>query len=364
MKIAVDGYELGKEARGVGRVIHNLLLELFSLRLEDEFVIYTKEDIGAYNRPRAHEVVLAARRGYLRWQNGPLRQALQKLRADIFIASNYILPLFPPARSILFEHDISVVSHPSWYPRRYALTRRYLTRRSLRLAAAVVVSSEFVKMEILSRFNLPPGKIRVISYGVEEKFRPAQAEDIRLWRKKKNLEEKKVVGYLGSIFKRRHIPLLVRAVELLRRENPAVVLYLVGKDFGALDDPAVARLLNESWVRWEQTLPEEELPLFYSGLDVFAYLSEYEGFGFPPLEALACGVPVVVLDRSSLREIFCGLGIMVDQPDEKEVAAALRTALMDEATKVRMRLEFEKARSRLSWKRAAAELSELFESLD
>jgi glycosyltransferase involved in cell wall biosynthesis len=363
MKIAIDGYELGRESRGVGRAIHNFLLELPRLRPEDEFVLYTKEASGAYSRPQVREVVLEARGGYLRWQNGPLRKALRRSPADVFIASNYVLPLFPPPKSLLFEHDISVITHASWYPRRYALTRRYLTRRSLRLAAAVVVSSEFVRSEILGCFNLAPERIRVISYGVEEKFRPAPPEEVRLWKTRKRLEGKKVIGYLGSIFKRRHVPLLLKAAQLLRREDPAVVLYLVGKDFGVLDDPEIARLLDEDWVRWEQTLPEQELPLFYSSLEAFAYLSEYEGFGFPPLEALACGAPVVVLNRGSLGEVFRGLSIMVEDAAEREVAAALREALADAEKKARLRAAFEKARARFSWRKAAGDLSVLLESL-
>ena len=75
--------------------------------------------------------------------------------------------------------------------------------------------------------------------------------------------------------------------------------------------------------------PEGDLPVFYSSLDVFAYLSEYEGFGFPPLEALACGVPPVLLNRSSLAEVFQGLAVMAGGPGEEEIAGALRTALVD-----------------------------------
>jgi glycosyltransferase involved in cell wall biosynthesis len=359
MKIALDGYELGKDSKGVGRVIHNLLLRLPELLPEDDFLIYTKEDIGRYSRSRAEEQILPGRGGYLRWQNGPLRKALKRADPDLLIASNYMLPLSCPWKSILLEHDISVISHPEWYPRRYAFTRRYLVRRSLERASLVVVSSVFVENEIVRLFGIDRNKIKLIGYGVEETFRRAPEDEVRRWREGKGLAGKRVIGFLGSIFKRRHVPELIRAVEALRPEFPEAVLYIVGEDFGVLGGGGASPLRGREWIRWDRVLPEEELPVYYSSLDAFAYLSEYEGFGFPPLEALACGTLPVLLDRSSLAEVFAGLAVMVKEPDEKEVAAALRAVLTEEKKRDAILEEFERRRPQFSWVQAARELAGL-----
>jgi len=359
MKIALDGYELGRDSRGVGRVIRNLLLRVPDLLPEDEFLVYTKEKIGLNGRSRAHEYVLPGRGGYLRWQNGPLRRALKKSGPDLLVASNYVLPLSCPWHSFLFEHDISVIAHPEWYPKKYALTRRYLIRRSLERADLVLVSADFVEKEIRRFFRLNRDKIKLIGYGLEDKFRPAPEDLKNRWREERGLAGKKVIGFLGSIFKRRHVPELVLAVERLRREFPEAVLYLVGEDFGVLNGGPASPLAGREWIRWEKSLPEEDLPVFYSSLDAFAYLSEYEGFGFPPLEALACGTPPVLLDGSSLTEIFTGLAVMVKGPDEEGVAAALRTILTGEKTRAGLLAEFERRRSEFSWARSAAALAEL-----
>ena len=230
MKIAIDGYELGSGARGVGRLTHNLLVHLKDIMVEDTFLVYTKEQLGHYRFPQTKECTLPSRGGYLRWQNGPLRRALGREKPDIFIAPNYILPLFYRGEALLFEHDISVVSHPEWYARRYALTRRFLTARSLARARRVVVPSEFTRSEILSWFAISPEKILVCGYGVEEKFKRARVEDILAWRKEKGMAGKIVVGFLGALNRRRHLPLLVKGVELLRKDMPEVVLFLVGSD--------------------------------------------------------------------------------------------------------------------------------------
>jgi len=362
MKIAVDGYELGSGARGVGRVIHNLLSHLIHYLPDDAFVVYTKEKTGLLSKLRADEHVLSSRGGYLRWQNGPLRRAFRNDQPDIFFATNYILPLGHLPESLLSEHDISVVSHPEWYPRIYALTRKYLTARSLVKARRVVVHSEFARQEILSCFNLNPEKISVCGYGLEEKFRKASAGDVLEWKRKKGLAGKVIIGYLGALNRRRHIPVLVRAVGLLRRAIPETALLIVGKDVGSYSRQEMARFLSPEWVHWEPSLPEEELPLFYSSLDVFAFLSEYEGFGFPPLEALACGSPLVLLDRTSLGEIFSGLAFMVENPEEEEVREALAAALSDNAERERQLRLFGQRRSRFSWPNAARKIADILEN--
>jgi hypothetical protein len=101
MKIALDGFELGRDAKGVGRVIQNILVWLPDLLANDKFLIFTKEGIGKYSHPRTEERLLPWRAGYLRWQNGPLRKALKAANPDLFIASNYILPFACPWKTIL-----------------------------------------------------------------------------------------------------------------------------------------------------------------------------------------------------------------------------------------------------------------------
>jgi glycosyltransferase involved in cell wall biosynthesis len=359
MKIALDGYELGKNAKGVGRVVGNLLVPLPEVLPEDDFLIFIREDAGRLPVSRMEVRILRSRGGYLRWQNGPLRRALKTAEPDLLIASNYVLPLACPWKSILFVHDISVIAHPEWYPGKYAWTRRFLMGRSLQGADRIVVSSAFVESEIRRFFGTDRKKIKLIGYGVEEKFRRAPEDEVRRWRESRGLAGRKVVGFLGSIFKRRHIPQLIRAMEVLRREFPEAVLYLVGEDFGGLGGATASSLKGKEWIRWETSLPEGELPAFYSGLDAFAYLSEYEGFGFPPLEALACGVPPVLLDRSSLAEVFKGLAIMVGEPEEEEIAAALRGALVDGPRRTAVLAEFERRRERFSWDASVRELGRL-----
>ncbi len=357
MKIALDGFELGRGAKGVGRVIQNLLLPLPNFLPEDRFLVCTKEDIGIPSGVRVEQRVLPGRGGYLRWQNGPLHKALKAANPDLLIASNYLLPLRCPWKSVLIMHDISVIAHPEWYARKYSFTRRYLVRRSLERSGLVVVPSAFVGNEIQAFFKVGHNRIKHIGYGVEDGFQRVPEEDLRRWREGRGLAGKKVVGFLGSIFRRRHVPELIRAVGLLRGEIPGLVLHLVGRDFGVLSPKDGLAPAMPDWVLWDASIPETELTLYYSSVDAFAFLSEYEGFGFPPLEALACGTPSVLLGGSSLGEVFSGLALIVDTPEPEAIAAALRTALTDEAKRVEFRKAFERRKEQFSWERAVRELA-------
>ena len=121
---------------------HPELLPLLSgLLPDDEVLAYTKAAAAGSRLPGVSEVVLPWQGGYLGWLNGPLRRALRTDRPDIFLAPNYLLPVFFSGTAVLFEHDISAVTHPKWYPRKFAMSRKLVVRRSLSRAAAVIVPS-------------------------------------------------------------------------------------------------------------------------------------------------------------------------------------------------------------------------------
>jgi len=362
VKIAVDGFEVGEYATGVGRVTDNIMKSLIDLCPEHHFLIFTQEKIRPYSGDKVDQYVIPSKKGYFRWQNGPFLKKLKDIGPDILIAPNYTLPVFNRWKSILLEHDVSFVSHPEWFSKKEAIVRRFLVRRSLKKADIVVTVSEFSKNEIIKHFPVTPDKIRVFLYGVEESFQRGSQDQIEEWKERKGLKDKKIVGYLGSIFNRRNIPTLVEAVDLLRTEMPETILFLIGKD---LTHPPqdINRLLNRDWIRWEKAIGDNELPFFYSALDAFAYLSEYEGFGLPPLEALACGTVPVLLNMSSLKEIYQDMAIFVEEKKAASVKNALKTAITDEKRKLLILNRFQEKKPQFSWKKTAAKFSLMIKNL-
>jgi len=362
LKIAVDCYEVVEYSTGVGRVIDNILTSLIDILPQYDFFVFTRESVKKYSGNNIKQFVIASHKGYFRWQNGPFVKKLREIDPDLLIASNYTLPFFNKWKSIVFEHDISFVTHPEWFSKKEALMRKYLVKRSLKKSTSIVAVSEFSKNEIVKNFNINPEKIKVLLHGVEDKFQRSLENDIYEWKEQKGLRDKKIIGYLGSIFNRRNIPLLVESVDLIRKELPETILYVIGKD---LTHPPqnIAHVLNRDWIRWDTAIKDVELPLFYSSIDAFAYLSEYEGFGLPPLEALACGTVPVLLSETSLREIYTDMAIMVDSLDVHKIKEALITAIKDEGKKQDVLSRFSEKRPQFSWSKIAKEFSLVIESL-
>lgn len=362
MKIAVDCYEVIENATGVGKVIDNIMTCLIDILSEHKFFIFTREKIEKYSGKNIRQYVIPCDKGYFRWQNGPFIKKMKEIEPDLLIASNYTLPFFNKCKTILFEYDVSFASRPEWYSLRNVIIKKYLVKRSLKKSATVVTISEFSKNEIIRNFSVNPGKIKILSMGVDGKFQRSSKEKIDKWKEQKGLRNKKIIGYLGSIFNRRNIPLLVESVSHIRKEFPEIILYIIGKD---LTHPPqnIKKLLNKDWTRWDTTIDDAELPLFYSSIDVLAYLSEYEGFGLPPLEALACGTVPVLLNRTSLKEIYQDIAIMVDNPNVLEVREALKTAIKDDRRKEIVLSKFYEKKHQFSWAKTAYELSLLVKDL-
>lgn len=362
MRIAVDGYELMPPMTGVGRVTESILEELVALQPEWKFDILSRVYSGQLERANISQHVLQPDKGFFRWQNGLFRKKLQVLKPDLILAPNYTLPVSFPGRAVLIVHDVSFASHPEWYSRKEAVLRKILVRRSLQSAAVVVTDSDFSRHEILKHFRIPEKKINVIYPGCDRSFTRASEEEITAWKLGRNLTGKRIIGFLGSIFNRRNIPALTAAVELLRQEMPDLVLFVIGQDL-TCPSQNIANVLDKNWIYWEQDIHDAELPVFLSSLDILAYLSEYEGFGLPPLEALSCGTVPLLLNQTSLREVYQNIAVMVDSTAPVVVQKVLSEILTNKKIKNEILERFTACQSRFSWRRAAEELTGLIRDI-
>lgn len=354
MRIALDGACFTARLTGVGRYFQGLLRKLVPLDPALEYTLFLKdEDEPGLGFPNLHVIRLPRPGSYARWQNFLLRPAVDRGGFDFFWSPNYSLPLLLKTPALLTVHDVSWLALPGDYSLANRLYRHFVIGRSCRQARVVFADSDFTRKEMIGHMALSGQKVTRIHLGIEDRFRRCNEGETEAFKVQLGFAGRRILGFLGSFFRRRHVADIIAAMEIVRRVHPDTALLLVGENHAV----SPARLAADpSWFLWRRRLPEKELNAFYSALSLFLYPSEYEGFGFPPLEALSCGTPTLLMRGSSLSELYHDLAFFVDRADPVSIAQAIDGALRDEAKKKeRLLRRWQERKSYFSWSRAAGE---------
>jgi len=352
MRIAIDARELSGQPTGVGRYLWQLLLawnEMPAARAH-EFLLCSPEPqpLQALPNLRVTRAHLPRFRGTL-WEQFSLPVLVSG--ADVLFAPGYTGPLVTRVPTVLTIHDVSFAAHPEWFAWREGLRRRLLTRASAKRATRVLTVSDFSKREIVRQLGVYPDKVEVIYSGIHQ-IRPAHPlADRSVVR-----DPEPLVLFVGSIFDRRHVPELIDGFAELTRRHPRARLVIVGDnrtqprvDLRAL----AARSGSLDRIQVREYVTDEELAALYAEAAAFAFLSDYEGFGFTPLEALAAGAPPVVLDTDVAREIYGPSAAYVARPEPALIASALESVLTDPVERRRILDAAPRLLSRYSWRECA-----------
>jgi len=369
MRIGIDARELSGRATGAGRYLAGLLREWSNgeRARSHEFVLYAPEPLGiTLDSHRFATRVIPGASGTW-WEQMRLPSVAAADHLDVFFAPAYTAPLRLDVPTVVTIHDLSYVAHPEWFRLREGARRRWLTRATAARARAIVTVSEFSKREIVERLGVSDAKVRVVPQGIDAAVAglPRRRADLAGVTRSAEAEGAKAgdadprLLYVGSIFNRRRVPELIRAVAALARRRSGISLDLVGdnRTFPQQDiDRAIANHGMSGRIRWHRYATEEALRDLYARARAFAFLSEYEGLGMTPLEALAAGIPPVVLDTPAARESLehAAMYVPIDG-DVPAVALALETALFDERARARVLDAAPAALAKYEWPHAARE---------
>lgn len=348
LRIGIDARELLGDRTGVGRYLGELLRRWTDGAdgAERRFILYAPEALSLPLDPGSVEIRTGGRGRGTWWEQTWLRAAVRSDRPDVFFAPAYTAPVGTSVPLALTIHDVSFFAHPEWFRMREGLRRRLLTRRAADAAAVIFTDSEFSRSEIETHLLAPSSRIRVIPPGLTPRF-AAAGDRPRL----------PLVLFVGSLFTRRRIPDLIAAFARVVRDVPAARLAIVGDDrsWPPQDFRVVAQARGvEHAVSFRSYVPDEELATLYRDASVFAFLSEYEGFGLTPLEALAAGVPPVVLDTAVAREVCGDAAVYVPPDDIRAIAGALGQLLVSATARRDVLAHAPAVLSRYSWDAAAA----------
>ena len=367
MRIAIDARKL--RDFGIGTYIRNLLRHLARLDADTEFVVLCRE------RDCASVTELGENFRALTEPSAPysLREQfavpleLRRTRADLFHAPHYVLPPMTPCRSVVTIHDCIHLRFPQYLPSRlgYAYARSSLWVAAHR-SARVLTVSEASKRDILEYFRVPESKVTVIYNAIDERFHeePAADEVMRV-RERYQLTDPFIL-YAGNIKPHKNLERLIEAFQMVRRgELEHIKLLIIGDEISkyAKLRRAVHRYKLHKHVRFFGFVPDATLAILYRLARVFVFPSLYEGFGLPPLEAMASGTPVITSNLSSLPEVVGDAAMLIDPYQPDAIAGAMRRVLQDDRLREDMR-ERGLARVReFSWGRSVKQVREIYDEV-
>ena len=290
-------------------------------------------------------------------QNQRFARHARAARFDIYHEPN-ILPLTFDGPTVITVHDLSWIQHPQAHPPERVKAMDKYFEPGLARASLILTDSEFVKGELVDVFGVAPERIRPVLLGAEALFCPMLPEQTRKALDAHGLTHGHYLLAVGTLEPRKNLSVALRAfMQLsapLRKRFPLVLVGMKGWHTSALEKQ-IAPLIAAGEIRLLGYLPREDLAAVVAGATALVYPSIYEGFGLPPLEAMACGVPVITSNVSSIPEVVGDTGLMLDPQDVDGFAGAMELVLTNPEERARM-AALALARSRqFSWAKCVSQ---------
>ncbi len=295
------------------------------------------------------------------WEQTRLAQLSSRL--DLLHGMAYALPLTATCPTVVTVHDLSFLRFPEAFRPWNRLYLSFITRASVRRAAAVIAVSESTRQDVRQLCGVAAEKITVVPNGVAAEFCPADDAPVADFRQRKGLPDRFIL-FLGTLEPRKNLLRLVEAYARLP-QRAAVRLVIAGGKGWFYEQlfRRVAELGLAEQVLFPGFLPAAELPWWYRAAELFVYPSRFEGFGMPVLEALACGTPTITTTASSLPEVAGDAALLVDPDDTEALIAAMGRVLDNAALAAQLREAGLHRASQLPWSRVAASTLEVYRTV-
>lgn len=365
MRIAIDVRKINDF--GIGTYLRNLIRHLPGLDSDNDYYLlgYRSDEALLRSLSSAFHVSFVKSRNYSLSEHVTIPVTLKRIRADLYHAPHYVLPFFTPCRAVVTIHDVIHLLFPQYLPsssaKHYA---KYMIRRAVEKARIVMTVSNASKRDLLGFFDVDEAKIRVIPNGIDpkmtEELEPGAVERIR---QRFQLKGRNAL-FVGNVKPHKNLERLIAAFAKLRDDASFsdVTLIVVGDEISKYPSlrRAVQRHKVRGNVRFFGFVPELTLVALYRAADIFVFPSLYEGFGLPPLEAMANGTPVITSKISSLPEVVGDAALTVDPYNIDEIAGAMKVLLTDETVREQMKEKGRLRAARFSWKEAATQIQQTY----
>jgi glycosyltransferase involved in cell wall biosynthesis len=367
MLLGFDATTIRGNKTGVGYYSARLLERLTTVGGDDnpidEILVLSNREFDLAPAPRSR--LVEEGRFPLRavWMQAVLPLVLERIRPDLCHFTNFLGPYFTRVPYVVTFHDMTLELLPSCHTWKKRLLTRTLSPSIARGARLIITPSESAKRDLSRLFGIPEEKIRAIPHAPDGQFRPRRDEESIARIEKRYGIRRPYVLYVGTLEPRKNLMRAVTAFSRVASRYKEHSFYLAGELGWRSKDllrtlgeiPTGDRVVRLGYVA------EEDLAALYSNADLFLYPSLYEGFGFPVIEAMACGTPVVTSSTSSLAEIGEGASLLVDPGDTGAIADAIEGLLADETERERLRLAGLRRAGSFSWERSTRETLQVYE---
>jgi glycosyltransferase involved in cell wall biosynthesis len=357
LKVAFDNSLAGKNLTGTGVYASQLIREL-SASPEIRLSVLSGWASGSGGGAMLRKL---RGLGRLAWSHGYLPLMLRKEKYDVLHAPAFVIPHGCPCPTVVTIHDLSFVLYPHHFGRAWRAYLASCMPSALRSASAIICVSESTKRDLLRFYEPAQEKVYVVHNGLDHsRFHHGAKLDCE-WARSIGIRMPYLL-HVGAFLERKNIPVLLRAIARLKSASKFEDLQVVlaGKEAPGLlgaqaIDETIRELQLQDTVVKAGHVPDAQLAGLYAGARALAMPSSYEGFGFPVLEAMAVGTPVITSNVSSLPEIAGDAALLIPPGDEQALAGAIATLLDNCVLQERLRSQGMAQAQKFSWKRAAEE---------
>jgi glycosyltransferase involved in cell wall biosynthesis len=368
MRVGINVSKFLDVNTGVGRYTSNLCKSILKTDGKNDYFLYSpgrmdNTIIADRTRIRIKKTGTTLQNNTLRilWEQVALPFDSLNDRLDLFHYTDHALSRLQRTRPIIITvHDIAYIRFPWLLNKSRQIYKKYILKTSIKKADIIIADSYSTKRDIVEFFRIKEEKIKVVYLGVESRFCPVS--NVEEYRLRNNLPSKMVLN-VGTLEPRKNVVALIKAFKELKGRGLKDYKLVIAGDKGWLykrifDEVKSNGLQKE--VLFLGIVEDEDLPMLYNCADIFVYPSLYEGFGLPPLEAMACGIPVITSNTSSLPEVIGNAGIMVDTDDINALCEAMYNVLKDKELWHQMSNKGLERAKLFSWEETAKKVLEIY----
>jgi glycosyltransferase involved in cell wall biosynthesis len=351
---------------GIGSYIQNLVSALSQMNTAHGFMMFAStDDMTKIYAPEGWKVNETTYGKYSVREITHLGRTARSMHVDLFHEPHYTLPSGLRRKSVVTIHDLIHLKMPQFFSLPQRTYARTMLRHAVRDAGAVIAVSQRTKDDIVDAFNVSPESISVVHHGIRSTFRRiSDKSQIARFRSSRGLERPYVL-FVGNIKPHKNVPRLLRAFSVVRGRYKDLELVFAGGS--CLGDKALMEQAKQlgiaSAIRDLLFIADDDLVCAYNAAEVVVLPSLYEGFGFPALEAMACGTPAIVSNAGSLAEVVGNAALVVDPLSSDSIAEAIQILLSDSVKKADLIAKGNAHVKKFTWKSTGEQTLKIYETV-